>query len=278
MLEASLTLIPYPKENPQSQERLLHSGISQTGFQEVEEEPEIKFKMLDWKQNSKQEPVRMIRGPSCLWSLVNQDKSIHKEHNESATSERQSTAKMPTALSVEEMDTELILQMTVVTAQMQSHPRVTKTWIGSTKQLLIFITYKRQPVLNWKLLRFQQLSYWCQALLLRLDKLTMTSVPLLVLHLIESRFHPATTPRPILTLWDLKVHLRFMIMQPVKVSNMFKIWMKLTKELMPDSKMNALRLRRPENLKESNSDGRSTKKTLLLLTSLNWRERTTSRT
>ena len=66
MPEALLTLIPYPKENPQSQERLLHSDISQTGSQEVEEEPEIKFKMLDWKQNSKQELARMIRGLLCL--------------------------------------------------------------------------------------------------------------------------------------------------------------------------------------------------------------------
>ena len=66
MPEALLTLIPYPKENPQSQERLLHSDISQTGSQEVEEEPEIKFKMLDWKQNSKQELARMIRGLSSL--------------------------------------------------------------------------------------------------------------------------------------------------------------------------------------------------------------------
>ena len=175
---------------------------------------------------------------------------------------------MPTVLSVEEMVTELTLLMTVVTAQMPFHPKATKTWIDSTKQQAIFITYKRQPVLNWKLLKFQQLSYWCQAaLLLSLDRLMMTFVPLLVLHWIESRFPLAITPRPILTSWDLKVHLRFMIMQPVKVSNMFKIWMKLTKELMLDSKMNALRLRKPGNLKESNLAGRSIKKTLLLLIS-----------
>lgn len=200
--------------------------------------------------------------------LVNQDKSTPKVQKETIFSPAPESLRTQLQLVV-------VTVTEKITALWMSSLNHSKTWINSTKLPTICIIYKIL-LLPWEHPRFPTWGFWPLARISLLRAMTMWERSL-GWPSTGSRFQTSTTVKLIPTSWDPRVPSRSMTMLNLKVRTMFRTWRILMHRPMSVSRLNARIWRTPGNSKESNTDGRSTRKTWLLSTKMSSKEGTTSR-